>query len=92
MAMYVDTVLGPCIDIRGPDGNIFILWAYGQQLARQMNCEQAWVETLEAAKKIAGPYGDYVYMLNVFREFFPMVTLVGYDEVVEKHNGSMDTA
>ena len=88
MAMYRDSQLGLCIDIRGPDGNIFVLWGIAQDLARQMNQEQKWVETLEAAKKIAGPYGDYGYMLNIFREFFPMVTLVGYEEIMEKYNAS----
>lgn len=79
MAMYRDSELGLCIDITGPDGNIFMVWAYGQDLARQLGQEKEWDETVRAAKKLSN---SYVMQLNVFREFFPMVTLVGYDEVV----------
>jgi len=86
MAMYRDSQLGLCIDIRGPDGNIFVLWGYAQDLARQLGKSKEWHDTLEAGKKLAGKYGNYGYMLNIFREFFPMVTLIGYDEVMEKHN------
>jgi hypothetical protein len=79
--MYRDSQLGVCIDIRGPDGNIFVLWGYALDLARQLGQQKEWEETREAGKALSS---DYLLQINVFREFFPMVTLVGYDEVVEK--------
>jgi hypothetical protein len=81
VSIYRDSQLGLCIDIRGPDGNIFFLWGYAQQLARQTGTKKEWDENLAAAKKIAGEYGDYKFMVDTFREFFPFVTLVGYEEV-----------
>lgn len=84
MAMYRDSQLGLCIDITGPDGNIFYLWGYGDDLARQLDCKKDWRDSVEAAKRLNA---NYVTMLNIFREFFPMVTLIGYDEVVEKEHG-----
>ena len=84
MAMYRDSQLGLCIDIRGPDGNIFVLWAMALDLAKQLDQEKEWGEMCEASKRMST---DYRLQINVFREFFPMVTLVGYDEVMEKENG-----
>jgi len=84
MAMYRDSALGLCIDIRGPDGNIFKIWGYGLDLARQLDQSKEWKDTVEAAKALSS---DYLLQLNVFKEFFPIVTLVGYDEVVERENG-----
>ena len=84
MAMYRDSALGLCLDIRGPDGNIFVIWGYGLDLARQLECEDEWNDTVEAAKALSS---DYLLQLNVFKEFFPMVTLVGFDEVVEREHG-----
>lgn len=83
MAMYRDSQLGLCIDILGPDGNVYNIWAVGNDLARQLDQGKEWRDTVEAAKRIGA---NYVTMLNIFREFFPMVTLIGYDEVVEKEH------
>ena len=74
MAMYRYSALGLCLDITGPDGS---------DLARQLDRETEWEETVEAAKALSS---DYLLQLNVFKEFFPIVTLVGYDEVVENEN------
>lgn len=84
MAMYRDSALGLCLDITGPDGNIFTIWAYGSDLARQLDRTKEWEDTVEAAKALSS---DYILQINVFKEFFPIVTLVGYDEVVERENG-----
>lgn len=80
--MYRDSALGLCLDVRGPDGNIFVIWGYGLDLARQLDRETEWEETVEAAKALSS---DYLLQLNVFKEFFPIVTLVGYDEVAAGH-------
>ena len=79
MGMYRDSKLGLCIDIYGPDGNIFVLWGHGSDLARQLDQTKEWSDTLEAAKKLDC---SYLMHLNVFKQFFPMVTLVGYDKVL----------
>lgn len=78
--MYRDSALGLCLDITGPDGNIHVVWAYGSDLARQLDRTKEWEDTVKAAKALSS---DYLLQLNVFKEFFPIVTLVGYDEVVE---------
>jgi hypothetical protein len=83
MAMYRDSALGLCLDITGPDGNIYVIWAYGSDLARQLDQVKEWEDTVEAAKSLSS---DYLLQLNVFKEFFPIVTLVGYDEVVERES------
>jgi len=84
MGMYRDSKLGLCIDITGPDGNIFVLWGYGLDLARQIDQEKEWAEAREAAKALNN---DYRLQVNVFREFFQyVVTLIGYDEIMELEN------
>jgi len=82
MSMYRDSQLGLCLDITGPDGNIFVIWAYGSDLARQLDQTKEWEDTVKAAKALSS---SYILQLNMFKEFFPMVTLIGYDEVVEDH-------
>ena len=84
MAMYRDSQLGLCIDITGPDGNIFVIWGIALDLARQMGQEKEWAEAREAGKALGT---DYKLQLNVFRSFFPMVTLVGYDDEEEEEYG-----
>ena len=81
--MYRDTQLGLCVDIRGPDGNVFYLLGIGNDLAAQLGQKEEWKDAVAAAKLMGG---NYVTMLNMFKEFFPVVTLVGYDEIVEKYN------
>ena len=83
MAMYRDSQLGLCVDITGPDGNIFAIWGLGHDLAKQLGQEKEWDEAREAGKAMSK---DYKLQLNVFRSFFPMVTLIGYDEEME-HEG-----
>lgn len=82
MAMYRDSALGLCLDITGPDGNIFVVWAYGSDLAGQLDQTKEWEDTVKAAKALSS---SYILQLNAFKEFFPMVTLIGYDEVVKDH-------
>lgn len=82
MSMYRDSALGLCLDISGPDGNIFNIWAYGNDLARQLGQEKEWEDTVKAAKALSS---SYLLQVNVFKEFFPIVTLIGYDEVAADH-------
>jgi hypothetical protein len=81
--MYRDSTLGLCVDITGPDGNVFYLMGIGQDLAQQLGQKEEWKEAVEAAKLMGG---NYITMVNMFREFFPIVTLVGYDEILERHS------
>lgn len=86
--MYRDTVLGPCIDIRGPDGNVFALLGMALDLARQLEIEEEWQEAVKAAQLMGG---NYMTILNLFQEYFPVVTLVGYDEIAERHRDVEET-
>lgn len=80
--MYCDSELGLCIDITGPDGNLFNVLGYARNLARQLDKEEGWKEAIKAVRHMDG---NYMTMLNMFKEFFPMVTLVGYEEVKNAH-------
>jgi len=82
MGMYRDSQLGPCVDITGPDGNIFYLLGIGDDLARQLDVVEDWRLAKEAVKLMDG---NYMTMLNMFKEFFPVVTLVGYEEIRDAH-------
>ena len=83
MGMYRDSRLGLCIDITGPDGNVFNLIAVGNDLAAQLDVKEEWKDSVKAAGIMGA---NYVVMLNLFREFFPIVTLVGYDEIIERYS------
>jgi hypothetical protein len=48
--MYRDSELGLCIDVAGPDGNVFNIWATGDMLAKQIGCLEEWRGAVEAAK------------------------------------------
>ena len=78
MGVYRDSQLGLCIDVRGPDGNVFYLLAVGNDIARQLGQTEEWKETIEAAKIMEA---NYETMLNIFRDFFPVITLIGYEEI-----------
>ena len=80
--MYRDSVLGPCLDITGPDGNIYEVWATGNNLARQLGKAKEWEETVQAAQALDV---DYLSHLVIFKEFFPIVTLVGFEEIKEAY-------
>jgi hypothetical protein len=77
--MYRDSKLGICIDLTGPDGNVFSLMGYGAQLARRMGNEADWREACDAVKAM---HGSYITMLHVFEEFFPSVTLIGKERYI----------
>lgn len=83
MGMYRDSVLGLCIDITGPDGNVFYLLGIGDDLSRQLDCEADWKGAITAAKLMGG---EYMTMVNLFRQFFPVVTLIGLEEISDIHN------
>jgi hypothetical protein len=83
MGMYRDSKLGLCIDLIGPDGNVFYLLAIGKDLAEQLGQKEEWDEAVKAVELMGG---NYMSMVNMFNEFFPIVTLVGYDEVAARHN------
>lgn len=82
MSMYKDSELGLCVDITGPDGNVFMLMWLGQSLARQLNQEAEWRGAVEAAKLMGG---SYLTMVNLFASFFPIVTVVGLEQITETY-------
>ena len=82
MAMYRDSVLGLCIDLTGPDGNVFELLGAGRNLARQLGKEDDWQEAVSAAVIMEAGYMTMVYL---FRDFFPIVTLLGLEEIENVH-------
>lgn len=86
MSMYRDSVLGLCLDLNGPDGNVFVIMGLGNDLAQQLNQKEEWKQALEALKLMGAGYMSF---LGMFKEFFPMVTLVGYERVATLH-GAVD--
>lgn len=83
MGMYRDSQLGLCVDITGPDGNVFYLLGIGYDMAKQLGQKEEWNEAVEAVKLMDG---NYMTMVHMFQEFFPVVTLVGYDEIAKAHD------
>ena len=81
MGVYRDSQLGLCIDLRGPDGNVFYLLGVGRNLARQLGQEEEWHEAVQAAKLMGGNYNT---MVNMFRDFFPIITLIGHEEYFDE--------
>lgn len=88
MGLYRDSALGLCMDIRGPDGNVFVLLGTALNLARQLNIEEEWKEAVEAAKLMGGGYMTFVHL---FQEYFPTVTLIGYEEVANAYKAVEET-
>ena len=82
MGMYRDSALGLCVDIRGPDGNVHNLLGIGFNLARELDKEDEWKTAIKAAKQMGG---NYMTMVHLFQEFFPIVTLIGYEEIKDAH-------
>ena len=82
LIMYEDSTLGLCIDLRGPDGNVFALLGAGDQLAKQLGTEDEWKSAVKAAAIMEG---DYMTMVNLFKQFFPVITLVGLKEIEHAH-------
>ena len=80
--MYRDSQLGLCLDLTGPDGNVFALMGIGNDLARQLGCREEWKGALAAAKLMGAGYMTYV---NLFEQFFPVVTLIGKEAISEVH-------
>lgn len=80
--MYRDSKLGLCLDLTGPDGNVYAIMSHGNHLAKQLGNLEDWEQGCAAARIMDG---NYMTMVNLFREYFPMVTLIGYDRVAEVH-------
>ena len=78
MGLYRDSELGLCLDITGPDGNVFFILGLGKHLAKQIGIEEDWHEAVHAAKLMGARYMTYVYL---FKEYFPVVTIIGLEEV-----------
>lgn len=82
MGMYRDSTLGLCLDLRGPDGNVFALLGLGDDLAQQLGNKEEWKTAVKAAKLMDG---NYMTMVHLFQEYFPIVTLIGYEEIRDAH-------
>ena len=85
--MYRDSQLGLCLDLTGPDGNVFALWGIGDNLAKQLDTLDDWKGACEAARLMGG---EYMTMVNLFKQFFPIVTLIGLEEISEIHDVSIE--
>lgn len=81
--MYRDSQLGLCLDLTGPEGNVFALLGVGDDLARQLDTLDDWRGAVEAATLMGG---EYMTMVNLFKQFFPVVTLIGLEEISEVHS------
>lgn len=67
--MYRDSQLGLCIDLSGPDGNVFALIAIGIEAAKQMDLDHKAIMNEMMS-------GDYDHAVAVFKREFPAVTLL----------------
>ena len=85
--MYRDSQLGLCIDLNSPEGNVFALMGADDKLAKQLNCYDDWQGALQAAKRMGG---EDVTIINLFEQFFPVITLVGKEEIVNVHELAHD--
>ena len=54
------------INLKGPEGNAWVLMGYAQSLGRQMGCTGDEIESIIDKMKS----GDYENLVNVFVEFF----------------------
>jgi len=82
MAVYRDSQLGLCLDVTGPDGNIFFIMAAAEDLAKQLGNLEDWNLAVKAMRLMGANYMSHLFL---FREFFPIITLIGFDETAEKH-------
>lgn len=80
--MYRDSKLGLCLDLTGPEGNVFALLGIGDDLAEQLDKKEEWKTAVEAAKLMGG---NYMTMVHLFQEYFPVVTLIGYEEIKDAY-------
>jgi len=85
--MYRDSVLGLCIDLRGPEGNVFALMGLGDDLAKQLGTLDDWRGAVQAAKLMGC---EYMTIVNLFEQFFPVVTLVGKEEIHAIHQDPVE--
>lgn len=76
--MYRDSQLGLCLDLAGPEGNVFALWGVGDNLAKQLGTLDDWRGAVEAAKLMGAEYMTFVHL---FEQFFPVVTLINKEEI-----------
>ena len=67
--MYRDSKLGLCIDLQGPDGNVFCLIGCARQLAKQLEKDPDAI-----ANEMMSD--DYDTAIKVFKREFPVVTLL----------------
>lgn len=82
MAVYRDSQLGLCLDIRGPDGNIFFILAAAENLASQIGNLEEWRTAVKAMRLMGANYMSHLFL---FREFFPIITIIGWEEIAEIH-------
>lgn len=82
MGLYRDSQLGLCLDVTGPDGNIFFILAAAEGIAKQTGQLEDWRQGVEAIRLMGANYMSHLFL---FREFFPIVTLIGFDEVAKLH-------
>ena len=85
--MYRDSRLGVCLDLTGPDGNVFALLGHGDALAKQLGTLDDWRGACKAAQLMGA---EYMTMVNLFQQFFPVVTLIGLEEISEIHESAYE--
>ena len=74
MAAYRDSQLGVCIDISGPDGNVFAIMGAYKNYARQLKHSRQHQEKIIEEMMS----GDYDNVLDIFeRELGTVITLIG---------------
>jgi len=66
---------------------VFALWGIGDDLAKQLGNLDEWRGACDAAKLMGA---SYVTFVNMFEEFFPVVTLIGKEEINAIHQEDVE--
>ena len=83
--MYRDSRLGVCLDLAGPDGNVFILMAQAKQLCKQIGGDELADEFWNTCTAAMDMNCGYVVIVEIVEEFVGSVlTLINKEEVLGK--------
>jgi hypothetical protein len=85
--MYRDSKLGLCIDLSGPEGNVFHLLGIGNDIAAQIGRLDEWKSAVRAVKLMDG---NYATIVNLFEEFFPVITLVNKEICIGENEEALE--
>jgi hypothetical protein len=80
-SVYRDSRLGLCIDLSGPDGNVFNLFACAELIDRQMGGKREYRKHLDLVRDYCKSIGKrdfdgYRTAVTLFEMYYPVVTVL----------------